>query len=34
MNAAVYTFGESNSDDDCAADINVNNDIPEHMDVQ
>ena len=34
MNAAIHTFGESHSDDDCAADINVNDDIPEHMDVQ
>ena len=34
MNAAVHTFGESNSDDDRAADIDVNDDIPEHMDVQ
>ena len=34
MNVAVHTFGESNSDDDHAADIDVNDDIPEHMDVQ
>ena len=34
MNAAVHTFGASNSDDDRAAGINVNDNIPEHMDVQ
>ena len=34
MNAAIHTIGESHSDDDCAANINVNDDISEHMDVQ
>ena len=34
MNAAVHTFGETDSDDDLPADINMNDDILEHMDVQ
>ena len=34
MNAAVHTFGETDSDDDLPGDINMNVDILEHMDVQ
>ena len=34
MNAGVHTFGETDSDDDFPADINMNDDILEHMVVQ
>ena len=34
MNAGVHTFGETDSDDDLPADINMNDDILEHMIVQ
>ena len=34
MNAGVHTFGETDSDDDLPADINMNDDILEHMVVQ